>query len=184
MKEFFEDARRRMEKTVKTFREELARVRTGRASVSLLEGVKVDYYGTKMPVPQMATVTVSEGKYIVIQPWDVSTIKAIERAIMESDLGLTPTSDGKVIRLNVPPLTEERRKELVKLVRKMAEEARIAIRNIRRELMDDLKKMKKEGEISEDDFHRFQDQVQKITDEFIGKVEKVLEEKEKEILTV
>ena len=184
MKEFFEDGRRRMEKTVKTFKEEMARVRTGRASVSLLEGVKVDYYGNKMPVTQMATVTVSEGRYIVIQPWDVSAIKNIEKAIMESDLGLTPTSDGKVIRINVPPLTEERRRDLVKLVRKMAEEARVAIRNIRRGLMDDLKKKKKEGEISEDDFHRYQDQVQKLTDEFIEKIEAVLEAKEKEILTV
>ncbi|HIE32730.1 MAG TPA: ribosome recycling factor [Thermodesulfobacteriaceae bacterium] len=184
MKELFEDGRRRMDKTVKTFREEMARVRTGRASVSLLEGIKVDYYGTKMPIPQMATVTVSEGRYIVIQPWDVSTIKNIEKAIMESELGLTPTSDGQVIRINVPPLTEERRKELVKLVRKMAEEARVAVRNIRRELMDDLKKKKKEGEISEDEFHRFQGEVQKLTDEFIGKIEKILEDKEKEILTV
>jgi len=184
MKELFEDGRKRMQKSLKAFKEEMARVRTGRASVSLLEGIKVDYYGTKMPIPQMATVTVQEGRYIVIQPWDVSTVKAIEKAIMESDLGLTPTSDGKTIRITVPPLTEERRRDLVKLVRRMAEEARVAIRNIRRELMDELKKMKKEGEISEDDFHRFQDQVQKLTDEFIGKIEEVLEEKEKEILTV
>ncbi|MBX6423490.1 ribosome recycling factor [Thermosulfurimonas sp. F29] len=184
MKELFEDGRKRMQKSLKAFKEEMARVRTGRASVSLLEGIKVDYYGTKMPIPQMATVTVQEGRYIVIQPWDVSTVKAIEKAIMESDLGLTPTSDGKIIRITVPPLTEERRRDLVKLVRKMAEEARVAIRNIRRELMDELKRMKKEGEISEDDFHRFQDQVQKLTDEFIGKIEEVLEEKEKEILTV
>ncbi len=184
MKELFEDGRKRMQKSLKAFKEEIARVRTGRASISLLEGIKVDYYGTKMPIPQMATVTVSEGRYLVIQPWDVSTIKAIEKAILESDLGLTPTSDGKIIRIVVPPLTEERRRDLVKMVRKMAEEARVAIRNIRRELMDELKKKKKEGEISEDDFHRFQDQVQKLTDEFIGKIEEVLEEKEKEILTV
>ena len=184
MKELLDDGRRRMQKSLKTFKEELARVRTGRASVSLLESIKVDYYGTKMPIPQMATVTVQEARHIVIQPWDASTIKAIERAIMESDLGLTPTTDGQTIRLTVPPLTEERRKDLVKLVRKMAEEARIAIRNIRRELMDELKKRKKGGEISEDDFHRYQNQVQKLTDEFIEKIQEVLEEKEKEILTV
>lgn len=173
-----------MKKSLETFREEMARVRTGRASVSLLEGIKVDYYGTRLPLPQMATITVQEGRYLIIQPWDVNAIKAIEKAIQESDLGLTPTSDGKIIRITVPPLTEERRKELVKLVRRMAEEARVAIRNIRRELMDDLKKMKKEGEISEDDFRRYQDQVQKLTDEFIQEIEKVLETKEKEILTV
>jgi len=184
MKELLDDGRRRMQKSLKAFKEEMARVRTGRASVSLLEGIKVDYYGTKMPIPQMATVTVQEARYIVIQPWDASTVKAIEKAIMESDLGLTPTTDGQVIRITVPPLPEERRRDLVKLVRRMAEEARIAIRNIRRELMDDLKKKKKEGEISEDDFHRYQDQVQKLTDEFIKEIEKVLEEKEKEILTV
>ncbi|HFC97484.1 MAG TPA: ribosome recycling factor [Thermosulfurimonas dismutans] len=184
MKELFDDGRRRMKKSLETFREEMARVRTGRASVSLLEGIKVDYYGTRLPLPQMATITVQEGRYLIIQPWDVNAIKAIEKAIQESDLGLTPTSDGKIIRITVPPLTEERRKELVKLVRRMAEEARVAIRNIRRELMDDLKKMKKEGEISEDDFRRYQDQVQKLTDEFIQEIEKVLETKEKEILTV
>ncbi len=184
MKELFEDGKKRMGKTLKAFKEEVSRVRTGRASVSLLEGIKVDYYGTKMPITQLATVTVQEARYIIIQPWDVSAIKEIEKAIMESDLGLTPTSDGKVIRLTVPPLTEERRRDLVKVVRKMAEEARIAIRNIRRELMDSLKKKKKEGEISEDDFHRYQDQVQKLTDEHIKKVDEVLEEKEKEIMTV
>ncbi len=184
MKEHLDDARKRMDKSVKAFQSEIARVRTGRASVALLDGVKVDYYGSTMPLNQMATITVAEARLIVIQPWDPSAIGAIEKAIQRSDLGLTPVNDGKVIRISIPPLTEERRKELVKMVRKMAEEARVAIRNIRRDILDDLKKMKKEGELAEDDFYRAQDQLQKITDEHIKKIDKILETKEKEIMTV
>ncbi|NPA49688.1 MAG: ribosome recycling factor [Thermodesulfobacteria bacterium] len=184
IKELLEDAKRRMGKSVETFKNEVARVRTGRASVALLDGIKVDYYGTQMPLNQMATITVQDARLIVIQPWDVSAIGAIEKAIQRSELGLNPVNDGKVIRISVPPLTEERRKELVKMVRKMAEEARVAIRNIRRDILDDLKELKKEGEISEDEFYRAQDQLQKITDEYIGKVEKILEQKEKDIMTV
>ena len=184
MKEHLDDARKRMDKSVKAFQSEIARVRTGRASVALLDGVKVDYYGSTMPLNQMATITVAEARLIVIQPWDPSAIGAIEKAIQRSDLGLTPVNDGKVIRISIPPLTEERRKELVKMVRKMAEEARVAIRNIRRDILDDLKKMKKEGELAEDDFYRAQDQLQKITDEHIEKIDKILETKEKEIMTV
>jgi ribosome recycling factor len=184
MKEQLDDARKRMEKSVKAFQEEVARVRTGRASVALLDGVKVDYYGSTMPLNQMATITVAEARLIVIQPWDPSAIGAIEKAIQKSDLGITPVNDGKVIRISIPPLTEERRKELVKMVRKMAEEARVAVRNIRRDILDDLKKMKKEGEMAEDDFYRAQDQLQKITDEHIEKIDKILETKEKEIMTV
>ncbi len=184
MKEHLDDARKRMDKSVKAFQAEIARVRTGRASVALLDGVKVDYYGSTMPLNQMATITVAEARLIVIQPWDPSAIGAIEKAIQRSDLGLTPVNDGKVIRISIPPLTEERRKELVKMVRKMAEEARVAIRNIRRDILDDLKKMKKEGELAEDDFYRAQDQLQKITDEHIEKIDKILETKEKEIMTV
>ncbi len=184
IKELLEDAKRRMGKSVETFKNEVARVRTGRASVALLDGIKVDYYGTQMPLNQMATITVQDARLIVIQPWDVSAIGAIEKAIQRSELGLNPVNDGKIIRISVPPLTEERRKELVKMVRKMAEEARVAIRNIRRDILDDLKDLKKEGEISEDDFYRAQDQLQKITDEYIGKIEKILEQKEKDIMTV
>ncbi len=184
IKELLDDAKRRMGKSVETFKNEVARVRTGRASVALLDGIKVDYYGTQMPLNQMATITVQDARLIVIQPWDVSAIGAIEKAIQRSELGLNPVNDGKVIRISVPPLTEERRKELVKMVRKMAEEARVAIRNVRRDILDDLKELKKEGEISEDEFYRAQDQLQKITDEYIGKVEKILEQKEKDIMTV
>ncbi len=184
IKDLLEDAKRRMGKSVETFKNEVARVRTGRASVALLDGIKVDYYGTQMPINQMATITVQDARLIVIQPWDVSAISAIEKAIQRSELGLNPVNDGKIIRISVPPLTEERRKELVKKVRKMAEEARVAIRNIRRDVLDDFKDLKKEGEISEDDFYRAQDQLQKITDEYIGKIEKILEQKEKEIMTI
>ncbi len=184
MKEHLDEAKKRMEKSVKAFQSEIARVRTGRASVALLDGIKVDYYGSSMPINQLATITVAEARLIIIQPWDPSAIKAIEKAIQKSDLGLTPVNDGKVIRISVPPLTEERRKELVKIVRKMAEDARVAVRNIRRDILDDLKKMKKDGEISEDDFYRAQDQIQKITDEHIEKIDKILEAKQEEIMTL
>ncbi|AEH45940.1 ribosome recycling factor [Thermodesulfatator indicus DSM 15286] len=184
IKDLLEDAKRRMAKSVETFKNEIARIRTGRASVALLDGVKVDYYGTLMPLNQMATISVADAHLILVQPWDVSAIGAIEKAIQRAELGLNPVNDGKVIRIAVPPLTEERRKELVKMVRKIAEEARVAVRNIRRDVMDDLKELKKEGEISEDDFFRAQEQVQKITDEFIGKIEKLLEQKEKDIMTI
>ena len=184
IKELLEDAKRRMDKSVKAFQNEIAKVRTGRASVALVDSIKVDYYGSLMPLNQMATITVADARLIVIQPWDPSAIGAIEKAIQRSDLGLSPTNDGKVIRLSVPPLTEERRKELVRLVRKMAEEARVAVRNIRRDTLDDLKELKKEGEISEDDFYRAQDQLQKITDKHISKIDKILEEKEKDIMTI
>ncbi|NPB09282.1 MAG: ribosome recycling factor [Thermodesulfobacteria bacterium] len=184
IKDLLEDAKRRMAKSVKNFQAEIAKIRTGRASVALVDSIKVDYYGTVMPLNQMATITVADARLIVIQPWDPSALGAIEKAIQRSDLGLSPTNDGKVIRIAVPPLTEERRKELVKMVRKMAEEARVAVRNIRRDVLDDLKELKKEGEISEDDFYRAQDQLQKITDEYIGKIDQILEEKEKDIMTI
>ncbi len=184
MKTLIKQTREKMDKSIEAFRREIARVRTGRASVALLDGIKVEYYGNPMPLNQVATISISEGRTIVIQPWDASIISEIEKAIMRSDLGLTPTSDGKIIRINVPPLTEERRKELVKVVRKMAEEGRVALRNIRREALDQLKSMKKNKEISEDDFYRGQEEVQKVTDEYIKKVDNILEEKEKEIMSV
>ena len=173
-----------MEKTIKAFKEELAHVRTSRASIALLEGIKVDCYGTKMPITQLATINVVEGRMLVIQPWDPNLTKEIEKAIQKSDLGINPTSDGKVIKIVVPPLSEERRKELVKVVGKMAEEARIAIRNLRRDILDKFKTAKKKGEISEDDFKLLEKKVQKLTDEFIKKIDQLLKEKEKEILTV
>jgi len=176
-------AKIRMEKSLKNFKEELSHIRTSRASVALLDAIKVDCYGTQMPIPQIATVNVVEGKVLVIQPWDVNLVKEIERAIQKSDLGINPTSDGKTIRLVIPPLTEERRKELIKVAGKLAEETRIAIRNIRRDVLDKFKSAKKKGEISEDDYIQLEKKVQKLTDQYIEKINEVLKEKEKEILT-
>jgi ribosome recycling factor len=184
MNSAIDETRRKMEKTIKNLKEELAHIRTSRASVALLEGIKVDCYGTKLPIPQVATVNVVEGKMLVIQPWDPGLLKEIEKAIQKSDLGINPTSDGKVIRLVIPPLTEERRKNLIKVVGKLAEESRIAVRNLRRDLLDKFKTAKKKGEISEDDYRQLEKKVQKLTDEFIKKIEELVKEKEKEILTV
>ncbi len=182
MNESLDEVKRKMEKSLKKFKEELSHIRTSRASVALLEAIKVDCYGTKMPIPQIATVNVVEGRVLVIQPWDVNLVKEIEKAIQKSDLGVNPTSDGKTIRVVLPPLTEERRKELIKVAGKLAEEARIAIRNLRRDILDRFKSAKKKGEISEDDYSRLEKKVQKLTDEYIEKVNTALKEKEKEIL--
>lgn len=171
-----------MAKSVAALKNELNRVRTGRASLSILDGIKVDYYGTSTPLNQMATLAVPESRLITIQPWDISVIKDIEKAILKSDLGLTPSNDGKIIRIAIPPLTEERRKELVKLVHKMCEEYKVAVRNIRRDANELLKGFKKDGDISEDDAFKGQDQVQKITDDYITKIDDVYKDKEKEIL--
>lgn len=184
LNEIYEDAKSRMEKTLKNLESEYRRLRTGRASPALVESIKVDYYGTATPLNQLATITVPEPRTIMIQPWDQNVVSEVEKAILKSDLGLTPNSDGKIIRINVPPLTEERRQELVKLVKKMAEEAKVAIRNVRRDANDMIKDLKKEKQISEDDQFRAQEKIQKITDEFIEKVEKLLEKKEKEIMEV
>ena len=183
MNEVLDEAKRKMEKSLKNFKEELSHIRTSRASVALLDAIKVDCYGTQMPIPQIATVNVVEGKMLVIQPWDVNLVKEIEKAIQKSDLGINPTSDGKTIRLVIPPLTEERRKELIKVAGKLAEEARIAIRNIRRDVLDKFKTAKKKGEISEDDYIQLEKKVQKLTDQYVEKINEVLKEKEKEILT-
>lgn len=180
--ETYEETRDRMGKTIESLHKEMKRVRTGRASLSLLDGIRVDYYGTQTPLNQMASLSVPESRLIVIQPWDVSVIKEIEKAILKSDLGLTPSSDGKLIRIAIPPLTEERRKELVKVVNKIAEEYKVAIRNIRRDANEMVKELKKESEISEDDAFKAQDEVQKITDGFIGQIDEIQAEKEKEIL--
>ena len=182
IEETLEETKARMGKTISDLKNELKRVRTGRASLSLLDGIRVDYYGTQTPLNQMASLSVPESRLIVIQPWDVSGIKEIEKAILKSDLGLTPSSDGKLIRISIPPLTEERRKELVKVVSKMCEEHKIATRNIRRDANELLKGFKKDGDIAEDDAFKAQDQVQKITDDFIAKIDDIYKEKEKEIL--
>ena len=178
----YDDTRESMGKSVASLKNELNRLRTGRASLSILDPIKVDYYGTLTPLNQMATLAVPESRLITIQPWDVSVIKDIEKAILKSDLGLTPSNDGKIIRIAIPPLTEERRKELVKIVHKICEDYKISVRNIRRDSNELIKSMKKDGEISEDDAFKAQDQVQKITDEQIKLIDECYKEKEKEIL--
>lgn len=178
------DMAEKMEKSVEAFKNELSKVRTGRASLSLLDGILVDAYGSAMPLNQVGTMTIPESRMIAIQPWDVQMVPAIEKAILKSDIGLTPISDGKVIRLNIPQLTEERRKELVKQVKKVAEEFRVAVRNVRREAIDILKKQKKDKEISEDDLFRLQDEAQSETDSYIKQIDEITAAKEKEVLEV
>ena len=178
----YEETTQKMGKTINALRNEFKRVRTGRASLSILDGITVDCYGVRSPLNQTASLSTPESRLIVIQPWDVSIIGDIEKAVLKSDLGLTPSNDGKIIRISIPPLTEERRKELVKLAQKMAEDHKVAIRNVRRESNELLKGLKKEGDISEDEAFKAQDQVQKITDEQIGVLDEVYKEKEKEIL--
>lgn len=183
-KEIFDSTIRKMDNALKVFRHELGRLRTGRASLSLLEGVKADYYGTPTPISQVATLTIPEPKLIVIHPWDVSQISAIEKGILSSDLGLTPTNDGKVIRIQIPQLTEERRKELTKVARKYAEETRVAIRNCRRDANEALKKLEKEKSLSQDELKKAQNHIQEITDKEIKGVDEVFSRKEKEIMEV
>ena len=178
----YDDTRESMGKSIAALKIELNRLRTGRASLSILDPIKVDYYGTLTPMNQMATLAVPESRLITIQPWDVSVIKDIEKALLKSDLGLTPSNDGKIIRIAIPPLTEERRKELVKIVHKKCEDYKVSVRNIRRDANELLKSMKKDGEISEDDAFKAQDQVQKITDDQIKLIDECYKEKEKEIL--
>lgn len=182
--EIFEDLKERMGKSIESLKREYSRLRTGRASVSLLDGIRVSYYDTPTPLNQMASIAVPEPRLMVIQPWDKTAIGDIEKAILKSELGLTPMNDGKVIRIAIPPLTEERRKELVKVARKMAEDNKVAIRNIRRDANEMLKDLKKEKEITEDDLYRSQEEVQKITDDFISQVDEVYTAKEKEILEI
>jgi len=178
----FQDTRESMEKSIDSLKNDLTKIRTGRASLSILDNIRVDYYGTTTPLKQMASLSVPESRLITIQPWDVSIIREIEKAILKSDLGLTPSNDGKLIRIAIPPLTEERRKQLVKVVLKKSEEHKIAVRNIRRESNEMLKDLKKDGDIAEDDAFKAQDQIQKITDEYIRLIDEVCKEKEKEIL--
>jgi ribosome recycling factor len=180
--DIYQETRDSMGKSIEALKRELNRVRTGRASLSILDGIKVDYYGAATKLTQMATLAVSESRQISIQPWDVSVIKEIEKAILKSDLGLTPTNDGKIIRISIPPLTEERRKELVKVIHKMCEDHKVSIRNVRRDANELLKSLKKDGDISEDDAYKSQEEVQKITDEHIKLIDECYKEKEKEIL--
>jgi ribosome recycling factor len=182
IEETLQESRDRMGKTISALENELKRIRTGRASAAILDGIKIDYYGTSTPLNQAATIAVPESRLITIQPWDVTIIKDIEKAILKSDIGLTPSNDGKLIRIAVPPLSEERRKELVKLVHKSCEEHKVAVRNIRRDANELIKGFKKDGDISEDDAFKAQDRIQKVTDEYIAKVDEVYKAKEKEIL--
>lgn len=174
----------RMEKVINAYVYELARIRTGRASLGILDGVRVEYYGQMVPLNQVASLSIPESRLIVIKPWEKSMLSKIERAILEAGLGLTPTNDGTVVRIPFPPLTEERRRELVKLVKKIAEDFRVQLRQARREANDDLKEYQKEGVITEDDYHTALDKVQKLTDKYIGKVDEILSKKEKEIMEV
>lgn len=171
-----------MDKSIEALEKEFSKVRTGRASVSLLDGVRVDYYGTPTPLNQLATISIPEPRLIIIQPWDATVLKEIEKSIQKADLGLTPSSDGKIIRVAIPPLTEERRKELVKLVKKMAEASKVTMRNHRRKTNDDLKSVKTDKKITEDDFFKSQEEVQKITDDYIKKCDDLTKHKEDEIL--
>jgi ribosome recycling factor len=181
--EILEETKRKMSKVLEVMAQDLSRVRTGRASVALLEGIKVDCYGTSMPLPQVASLAAPEPRLLTVQPWDPSILNDIEKGILRSDLGLTPTNDGKVIRLPIPTLTTERRKELVKTVKKMGEDAKVALRNVRRDANDQFKKLKTDKQLSEDEAHKAQDEVQKITDEFIKKVDLVAADKEQEIMS-
>jgi ribosome recycling factor len=182
--ELLVDARERMGKSVESVRHEFGSVRTGRASPALLDRIVVEYYGTQTPLKQLATISAPEPRLLTIQPYDKSSIKAIERAILESDIGLTPNNDGNVIRLGVPELTEERRRQLVKVVRGIAEEGRVAIRNIRRDVMHDLRELKEAGETGSDDEHRAEVELQKVTDARISELDELLGHKEAEILEV
>ena len=182
--EFLADARDRMQKSVESTRNELGTIRTGRASPHLLDRLNVDYYGAQTPLKQLAQVAATDARMLTVTPYDKSSINTIEKAVMESDLGLTPSNDGNVIRLQIPELTEERRKDLVKVVHKVAEDGRIAVRNIRRDVMHDLRELKKEGEAGSDEEHHGETELQKATDAAIGEIDSLLKGKEEEILEV
>lgn len=184
MDAILKDAEDRMKKSVAALEEELAGVRTGRASAAMFEKLRVEYYGTPTPLNQVASVSVPESRLVVIQPWDKAALPEIEKAIQTSEMSLNPNNDGKVIRVSIPPLTEERRKEIVKLAKNTAEQGRVAVRNIRRDANDELKKSEKAGEISEDDLKRGEDQIQKLTDQYIEEINSVLSTKETEILEI
>ena len=178
------DAKQRMQKSIDALSNELSKVRTGRANARLLDHVMVEYYGNKVPINQAATVAVEDARTIAVTPWENSIVPDVEKAIISSDLGLNPTTAGNVIRITMPPLTEERRKDLVKVVKSEAEKGRIAIRNIRRDANADFKELLKEKEISQDEDHQAQDEIQKLTDKFISEIETILEQKEKDLMEV
>jgi ribosome recycling factor len=184
IEDLLQDARERMAKSVDATRDQFGSVRTGRASPALLDRINVDYYGTATPLKQLATISAPEPRLLTIQPYDKSSIKAIEKSIMESDLGLTPSNDGNLVRLGIPELTEERRRELVKVVHRITEDGRVAIRNIRRDVMHDLRELKEAGEAGSDDEHRAEGELQKLTDAKIAELEQALKHKEAEILEV
>jgi ribosome recycling factor len=182
--EVIEETRDRMGKSEKAFEKELTKVRTGRASQSMLDGVRVDYYGTPTQLPQMATVSIPESRMITVKPWDLSVIKEVEKAILKANLGLTPSSDGKLIRISIPPLTEDRRKQIAKSASKICEDYKVAVRNIRRDSNEMIKDLQKEGDISEDDNFKGQKLIQEMTDLYIKKLDSIFAAKEKEILEV
>ena len=180
----FNKFKEEMEKTITTLSKSFSRVRTGRASISLLDGIKVDYYDVPTPIAQVANISIPEGRLILIVPWDASIIGAIEKAIQKSDLGLTPSNDGKAVRLSIPQLTEERRKEIAKVVKKMAEEGKIKLRNARRDANEELKSLKKNNKISEDELFTAQEEVQKLVDQYIEKTDQMMEKKNTELHTL
>ncbi|HOJ92643.1 MAG TPA: ribosome recycling factor [Dictyoglomaceae bacterium] len=183
-KEHFKEIEEKMKRAVEAIKKEFQGIRTGKPSIGIFDEIKVSYYGSIMPLNQVATLKIAEGRMIMIQPWDRNILGDIEKAILKSNLGLTPQNDGQVIRVNFPPLTEERRKELVKVVHKEAETGRVAIRNIRRDYLEIFKKEKTDGKISEDEFFHLQEELQKLTDKFINEIEKLVEIKEKEIMEI
>ncbi len=183
-KEVISAMKTQMEKSVDSLRKEYQKVRTGRATTALLDDIKVNYYDVPTPINQVASLSVPEARVIVIQPWESKMISVIEKAILNANIGLTPTNDGKIIRLSLPPLTEERRKEIVKTLRKMAEDDKIAVRNVRRDAIDGLKKLEKDKKISEDDLKRAEKEVQDVTNNFVAKIDEVLTSKEKEVMEV
>jgi ribosome recycling factor len=178
------NAEEKMNTPVKALEDEFKTIRTGRASAALFDNIRVDYYDQKVPLNQVATVSVPEARLVIIQPWDRSVLSEIEKAIQKSELSVNPNNDGKVIRISIPPLTEERRKELVKVAKNIAEKSRITVRNIRRDVNDELKKMQKDSEISEDESKRGMDEIQKLTDTYVDQVNTILEHKEKEIMEI
>ena len=184
MQDIINDAKSRMKKSVASLQDEFNSLRTGRASANLFDKIRVDYYGTPTPLNQVATVSVPEARLVVIQPWDKGVLTEIEKAIQKSELSVNPSNDGKVIRIAIPPLTEDRRKELVKVAKNHAEQGRVAIRNIRRSANDELKKQQKNGDISEDDEKKGNDQIQKLTDSFVKEIDELLDAKETEIMEV
>jgi ribosome recycling factor len=184
LKDFLDEAKARMQKSVEATKNEFATVRTGRASPHLLDRIEVDYYGARTPLRQLAQISASEARLLTITPYDKNSIKSIEKSILESDVGLTPSNDGQLIRLQIPELTEERRKELVKVVHGIAEQGRVGVRTVRREVMHDLRELKSEGEVGSDDEHRAEDALQKLTDTHVAEIDSALAGKEEEILEV